>query len=380
VTITVLFVFEMVGGLRVSGTIAASWGKRGKTTSKPVAIPLLMLVTLIIVAVTMMVVLEMERRTRVSGRIATSWMIALALTMMFMVEMVRRLRVSGIIAASRRIVLAMTIIAVTMMFVVEMVRRLRVSGVIAKSWGKIPLFMIVALVVIVAEMLVLEMVGRVRVSGGIAASGRERRKTASQPVAVPLLMIAIAVGVILVFKMVRGLGVYGITTASRRKLGKISRLMLTEILVLEMVRGLWSRRMLKNIPLLMLLVLEMVRGLWVSAITPASRRKLRKIPLLMLLVLEVMRGLRVSALISASRDPLLDGIGGRRRDEPHQGDERDKHDEKLLHFEKAVTLLSEQAQRGYRRGRTVSFVKEWTRDEKRGGVGDRKRGRGRKIH
>jgi hypothetical protein len=347
VTITVLFVFEMVGGLRVSGTIAASWGKRGKTTSKPVAIPLLMLVTLIIVAVTMMVVLEMERRTRVSGRIATSWMIALALTMMFMVEMVRRLRV---------------------------------SGVIAKSWGKIPLFMIVALVVIVAEMLVLEMVGRVRVSGGIAASGRERRKTASQPVAVPLLMIAIAVGVILVFKMVRGLGVYGITTASRRKLGKISRLMLTEILVLEMMRGLWSRRMLKNIPLLMLLVLEMVRGLWVSAITPASRRKLRKIPLLMLLVLEVMRGLRVSALISASRDPLLDGIGGRRRDEPHQGDERDKHDEKLLHFEKAVTLLSEQAQRGYRRGRTVSFVKEWTRDEKRGGVGDRKRGRGRKIH
>jgi hypothetical protein len=57
---TVTLVFGMVGGLRGFGTIAPAWGKWGKTTSKPVAIPLLMLAR------------EMVRRTGVSGRIAAS--------------------------------------------------------------------------------------------------------------------------------------------------------------------------------------------------------------------------------------------------------------------------------------------------------------------
>jgi hypothetical protein len=149
-------------------------------------------------------------------------------------------------------------------------------------------------------LLVLKLVGRVRVPGGIAASGRERRKAASQPVTVPLLMmvamvivifiIVIAVAMTLVFKMVRGLRVIG-TTATRRELGKIPLLMMTVMLVLKVVRG-----------------------------------------------------LRVSALISASRDqwsnaaskpvtiPLLDGIGRRRRNKPYQGNNRDKRDEELLHF------------------------------------------------
>jgi hypothetical protein len=88
-----------------------------------------------------------------------------------------------------------------------------------------------------------------------------------------------------------------------------------------------------------ILVFKMVRGLRVFGIITASRRKSGEttsdpdtIPLLMLtvmVVVEVVRGLRVSAIISASRGqwiktasepvtiPLLDGIGGRRRDESH---------------------------------------------------------------
>jgi len=71
-----------------------------------------------------------------------------------------------------------------------------------------------------------------------------------------------------------------------------------------------------------MLVVEVVRGLWVLAITTASRRELGIIPLLMvtvILVVEVVRGLR-GCSITASKPvavPLLDGIGGRRRDEPH---------------------------------------------------------------
>ena len=110
---------------------------------------------------------------------------------------------------------------------------MRVSDIIATSW-----MIVLALTI----MLVLKLVGRVRVSGGIAASGRKWRKTTSQPVAIPLLMfvalVVVTVVLALVFKVVRGLGVIGITTAIGRKLGKIPLIMLTLMLVLEVVRGL----------------------------------------------------------------------------------------------------------------------------------------------
>lgn len=139
--------------------------------------------------------------------------------------------------------------ALIMLFVIEMVRGLRASDVIAKSWGES---------IIAAVIFVIKMVRRVRVSGGIAPSGRERRKTSSKPVAIPLLM---TVTRLIVVKVMRGLRGFGTTTTFRKELGKI--------------------------PLLLLAVM---------------------------LVLEVVRGLRVRDPVTT---PLLDGIGGRRRDKPH---------------------------------------------------------------
>jgi len=199
VMVTVILVFEMVRGLRVSGIFAASWGKWGKTTSKPIAIPVFMLMAMLIVALTIVI----------------------------------------------------AVVVVTVILVIEMVRGLRVSGIFAASWGKrgkttskpvaIPVFMFMAMliialtiviaVVVVTVILVFEMVRRLRVSGIIAASWGKRRKTTSQPIAIPLLMTmlivpltvviaVVVVTVILVFEMVRGSRVSGIIAASRGKQGK----------------------------------------------------------------------------------------------------------------------------------------------------------------
>ena len=48
--------------------------------------------------------------------------------------------------------------------------------------------------------------GQVRVSGGIMLSGRERRKTSSKPVTIPLLM---NVTLLIVVKVIRGLRMFG---------------------------------------------------------------------------------------------------------------------------------------------------------------------------
>src|SRR5258707_4254471 len=62
------------------GSASESWGKRGKTTGKPVAIPLLVVVTLLIILMLVItftvVILERMRRTRafsgIASRIAAS--------------------------------------------------------------------------------------------------------------------------------------------------------------------------------------------------------------------------------------------------------------------------------------------------------------------
>jgi len=177
---------------------APTWGKRGKTTGESIAIPLLMFVR------------EMVRRTRESGIIATGRGIVLiiTMTMVLMIEMVRGLRVPYVIATGGEIAL---IVTATMVLVVEMVRRLGVSGVIANSWGKITLvaLIIVAFILVNNIMAVMSVLkGRARETSGITASGRERRKTTSQPVAIRLAMVVV--------KMVRRLWVLSITTASRR--------------------------------------------------------------------------------------------------------------------------------------------------------------------
>jgi len=207
---------------------APTWGKRGKTTGESIAIPLLMFVRemvrrtresgiiatgrgiVLIITMTMVLMIEMVRGLRVPYVIATGGNIVLVITaiMMLVVEMVRWLRVPNVVATGGRTAL---IVTATMVLVVEMVRRLGVSGVIANSWGKITLvaLIIVAFILVNNIMAVMSVLkGRARETSGITASGRERRKTTSQPVAIRLAMVVV--------KMVRRLWVLSITTASRR--------------------------------------------------------------------------------------------------------------------------------------------------------------------
>ena len=163
-------------------------------------------------------------------------------------------------------------------------------------------------------MVVLEMMRRTRMFGGTATLGRKRRKTASKPVAIPFKNTPLLM--MLVIEMMRRVRVFSAIAASRR---------------------------LYNTPVLMMLVVEMMRRVRMSGRIAASRR-LDNTPLVMMLVYD--GGFRVFVTISASGGvhriktasepviiPLLDSKGGRRRDKPHQGNDRNKHDEKFLHFE-----------------------------------------------
>jgi hypothetical protein len=148
-TVTV-FVIEMVGGLRRSGTTAARWGKWGKTTSQPVAIPLLALATMVTIAgkipllgLTVTLVIEVMRRLRVSATIAGRRRLGnIPLTMRLVIEVMRRLRGSATIAGRRRIG-NIPLLRLTMSLEIEMVRGLRVSATIAarRRLGNIPLTM-----------------------------------------------------------------------------------------------------------------------------------------------------------------------------------------------------------------------------------------------
>jgi hypothetical protein len=155
----------------------------------------------------------------------------------------------------------------------------------------------------------------------------------------------------LVVEVVRGLR-GAATIAARRRL------------VIEVMRGLWGSA---TIAARRRLVIEVVRGLRMAA-TIAARRRLGNVPLhrlTMSLKIEMVRGLGVSTAIATSGGvqrsktasepviiPLLHGKGGRRRDKPHYGNDRDKREEKLLHF--VAFLLQSRRGEGMKRGKDSS--------------------------
>lgn len=134
------------------GSASESWGKRGKTTGKPVAIPLLVVVTLLIILMLVItftvVVLERMRWTRAFSGIASR------------------------ITASRRKRGKTTSKPVTIPLVV--VVTLLIAFVFIVTFT-------VVIVVILVRM------RRMRVFSRITTGGRQRGKTTGQPVSIPFL-------------------------------------------------------------------------------------------------------------------------------------------------------------------------------------------------
>jgi len=189
------------------GSASESWGKRGKTTGKPVAIPLLVVVTLLIILMLVItftvVVLERMRRTRTfSGitRIAASRRKRGETTS-------KSVAIPTLVAVTLQIIL-MLIITFTVV-VLERMRWTRAFSGIAsritasrRKRGKttskpvtIPLVVVVTLLIAfvfivtftVVIVVILVRMRRMRVFSRITTGGRQRGKTTGQPVSIPFL-------------------------------------------------------------------------------------------------------------------------------------------------------------------------------------------------